>query len=184
MYFLFLHCLLEFDYFLRFYSFLYYNALGIDIGIFNGDNIKNSLFVLDSDNNYLRNINDEENVKKIRQMVVGNLYGGNKLKDNQKNKMFSTIIDGKYTYNNLISGDIVIYWDEDGINNSYLYVENVVNEEKKPLLVKFNSDGIVFENDVDEVINNKVVNSSLYVVLRPSTNFDIRLDDILIDRKK
>lgn len=166
---------------MSFYSFLYYNALGIDIGIFNGDNIKNSLFVLDSDNNYLRNINDEENVKKIRQMVVGNLYGGNKLKDNQKNKMFSTIIDGKYTYNNLISGDIVIYWDEDGINNSYLYVENVVNEEKKPLLVKFNSDGIVFENDVDEVINNKVVNSSLYVVLRPSTNFDIRLDDILID---
>jgi len=163
---------------LSFYSFLYYNAFGIDFEVMNEEIIKNNLFLLGEDNYYVRNtLNDELSVK-VNKMVVDNLYGGYLLNDNGKNKIFSPIVNNEYSYSNLVSGDIIVYWDEDGIQNSYLYVEFNDNNQVKPLLINYSDLGVLTFDDVYERIDKRVLNSALYVVLRPSKILDIKLEDL------
>jgi len=169
---------------LSFYSFLYYNALEVDFAeIMNEDSIRNSLFTLGENGYYTRNtVNPQDELaNKINNMVVSNLYGGVLLNDSSKTKIFGPIINGEYTYTNLVSGDIIIYWTNSGIQNSYLYLENVIDEEKRPMLVTFNSEGIYQTENVSQRIEDRVLTSDIYVVLRPSMIFDIKLKSIDID---
>jgi len=171
---------------LSFYSFIYYNAFGIDFGIdgiMNAESLLNNLFTLNENGYYTRALVDEDNELSVRinSMVVENKYGGLKLSDKNMSKIFSSIISSKYSYSNLIPGDIILYWDQDGIINGYLYDRYLVDEVYKSSLISYTDMGVLKFDDVDDRINKIISRSSLYVVLRPSSIFDIELKDIEID---
>ncbi len=169
-----------------FIKFLYYNSFNIDLNeLFENDNLLNSLYTLEENDCYVRNRVDQENEFSIKtnNMVVGNLYGGTKLNDVNRTKIFNQIVDKKNIYNNLVSGDILVYWDESNTLKTYLYIEKLENETYQPLLVRYYDFGIniISGTKIDEIVNKLKNESKLYVVLRPSMVHDIALEDITID---
>lgn len=171
---------------MSFNNFIYYNAFGVDLGIngFNNyDSIRDVLFVKDENGIYTRNtINLEDNTSvKINKMVVSNLYGGISLSDDNKNKIFSPIKDSKYTYSNLVFGDIIISWDKEGNPFSYFVVKEVVDDKENVKIYNFSKQNGVVEKSLDSRIESILNESSLYVVLRPSMILDIELKDVQID---
>lgn len=169
---------------INFNNFVYYNAFGVDLGIngfTNYDNIKNSLFILNESGHYTVNSDALIGIN-INSMVVGNLYGGAALNDNTKSKIISPIKAGNYTYSNLVSGDIIISWNLAGEAVSYLFVKNTVNDIEIVSLINFDENqGIQKFTNVDEILNNIITESNLYVVLRPSMILDIKLEDVQLE---
>lgn len=171
---------------ISFNNFIYYNAFGVDLGIngFNNyDSIRDAIFVKDEHGIYTRNdVNlEDSNSVNINKMLVSNLYGGMSLSDNNKSKIFSPIKDGKYTYSNLVSGDIIIYWDKEGNPFSYFVDKEVVDDQEAVKIYNFSKQNGVVEKSLDSRIESILNESSLYVVLRPSMILDIELKDVQID---
>lgn len=171
---------------ITFNSFIYYNAFGVDLdvnGFNNFDSIRDVLFTKDENGMYTRNtinLDDNTNVN-VNKMVVSNLYGGISLNDNNKRKIFSPVINGKYTYSNLVSGDIIIYWNTEGKATSYFVMKNIVNDKEVVKIYNFSDENGIVSKTLDSRIETIINESSLYVVLRPSMILDIELKDVQID---
>ena len=131
---------------------IYYKALGIDTQL-EETTIKNMLSkIITTDKNGKTIFNTDQNVinTKTRKTLVNGFYG----------YRYAATIGTRYlTIDNLISGDIIIYSNND---KYYMYLYLSENE-----LMTINNGKVIIRNNVQERLD-KIVGSDKFAVLRPS----------------
>ena len=181
-----------------FIKFIYYNALGLDLGNNDGliypNTILNNIFKYNEDGSYSRIFKEKtENVKDVSNMVVPSKYGGKLLKitSNITNMItmpyYSKIKDSfSYSYKEFLPGDIFCYWNKDANGElkafSYMFLDSLYNEEDDSYsgrFIRYSGTGIsiISGKQADEFINS-LYSSDLFVVLRPSKVNYVSVDKI------
>jgi len=181
-----------------FIKFIYYNALGLDLGNNDGllypNTILNNLFKYNDDGSYSRIFKSDDIVgKKVNNMVVASLFGGKLLNtSSSRTKMitmpyYSSVTDKfSYTYKEFIPGDVICYWNKD--NNwelkafSYMFLGSTYDNDSDSYtgkFIRYSGTGIsvISGTDANDFINS-LYSSDLFVVLRPSKVNYILADSI------
>lgn len=162
-----------------FIDYVYYNSFGYDFKekfqeFFDVDKMVENFFVKEKDK-YL--LNEKFENKDVYKLFVDSMIGfGGKKSSGVSNYIFSSVINTKYTFNNLISGDILVLYNEENdslLPTMYLYIGDgkFISYDGK-----FN---VISENNSIDLFSSIYV-KDLFLVFRPSYIFDIPLIDVEI----